>query len=56
MIRIDRTTCDICGTCVGVCPADAIVIESDMVRIVHEQCISCLSCVQICPAGAASGE
>ena len=56
MIRIDRVTCDVCGTCVGVCPVDAIAIEGEMVRIAHDQCTSCLSCVQICPAGAAAEE
>lgn len=56
MIHIDRVTCDVCGACVGVCPADAITIEGDIVRIAHDICTSCLSCVQICPAGAVSDE
>lgn len=49
---IDPILCDVCGTCVGVCPADAVIIEGDRVRIDHGRCVSCLACLVICPVGA----
>jgi len=52
MIMIDPILCDVCGTCVGVCPADAVIIEGDRVRIDHGRCVSCLACLVICPVGA----
>ena len=52
MIMIDPILCDVCGTCVGVCPADAVIIEGDTVRIDHGRCVSCLACIVICPVGA----
>lgn len=53
MIVIERKRCEVCGTCVGVCPADAIIIEGPDIRIDTERCISCQACVQVCPVGAA---
>jgi L-aspartate semialdehyde sulfurtransferase ferredoxin len=54
MIVIDCKCCEVCGTCVGVCPADAIIIEGQNIRIDGERCISCLACVKVCPVGAVS--
>ncbi len=57
MIRIDGALCELCGTCVGVCPVDAIIIEGTVIRIEPGRCIECLACVSICPVGApSSGE
>lgn len=47
-----RERCDFCGTCVGVCPADAIRLDEADLRIDDETCIGCLACVKICPVGA----
>jgi NAD-dependent dihydropyrimidine dehydrogenase PreA subunit len=52
MISIDAALCEICGTCVGVCPADAVIIEGNTVRIDPDLCLECLACVKICPVGA----
>ncbi|MDP2982668.1 MAG: 4Fe-4S binding protein [Candidatus Latescibacter sp.] len=52
MIVIERKRCEVCGTCVGVCPADAIIIEGPDICIDMERCISCQACVQVCPVGA----
>ena len=52
MIRIDHTACDICGTCVGVCPAGALVIELDALTVDESRCTGCLACTRVCPAGA----
>ncbi len=56
MIRIDGALCELCGTCVGVCPADAVTIEGTMMRIDDNLCIGCLACVRICPVGAPSSD
>lgn len=38
------------GTCVGVCPVDAIKIEPDGIAIIDEEkCISCGKCAAACP-------
>lgn len=52
MIEIDRSLCDVCGACIGVCGSDAISIELDTLAIDHERCALCLYCIQVCPAGA----
>lgn len=52
MIEIDRSLCDVCGACIGVCGSDAISIELDSLAINHERCVLCLCCIQVCPAGA----
>lgn len=52
MIRIDTDACELCGTCIGVCPADAIVMEMTDIRIEEARCVSCRACVKICPVGA----
>ena len=50
-IVFNRELCDFCGTCVGVCPPDAIeLMESDL-RIT-EKCTLCMNCVYICPVRA----
>jgi len=52
MIEIDRSLCDVCGACIGVCGSDAISIVLDTLAIDHERCALCLCCIQVCPAGA----
>jgi L-aspartate semialdehyde sulfurtransferase ferredoxin len=51
IVRIDPSRCDYCGTCVGVCPADAIELEESMVAVDPEKCTGCLACVIACPFG-----
>ena len=51
-MKIDTKKCDICGTCVSVCPKDAISIEEFHVKIDPEICISCMLCAQVCPLRA----
>ena len=52
---INTELCDICGTCVSVCPVDAINVEEFRVWIDAEKCIECGKCKQVCPARAISG-
>lgn len=54
MIIVNERLCDICGTCAGVCPVDAIVIEKQGVTIVSECCSDCGICVHVCPVDALS--
>jgi len=44
--------CDGCGVCVGVCPANAITMESRKARIDPFLCIGCGACVPVCPKEA----
>ncbi|PIZ62032.1 MAG: hypothetical protein COY19_11700 [Candidatus Marinimicrobia bacterium CG_4_10_14_0_2_um_filter_48_9] len=49
MIHIKENKCDFCGTCVAVCPVDAIEMAEAELKIIHETCIDCDICVWICP-------
>lgn len=51
-MKIKQQLCDICGTCVSVCPADAIRVNETRVWIVQDICISCGKCIQACPIKA----
>jgi Fe-S-cluster-containing hydrogenase component 2 len=50
-IVIPNEKCDFCGTCVAVCPADAIELKECSIRVIPEACIRCGDCVAICPLG-----
>lgn len=52
MIDIDRNVCDACGTCVGVCPVDAMTLMGRDLLIDNDRCIMCRSCIGVCPVGA----
>lgn len=51
-VRFVREKCDLCGTCVGVCPVDAIILWENGLEIDSEVCIRCMKCVWVCPCGA----
>jgi Fe-S-cluster-containing hydrogenase component 2 len=51
MIIVNKSVCDECGTCVSVCPENAIVLAESL-SIDNENCIRCCRCVDICPFGA----
>ncbi|MDZ7315221.1 MAG: 4Fe-4S binding protein [candidate division KSB1 bacterium] len=48
----DPSLCDYCGTCVGVCPHDAIELEESEFSVIEERCTRCLACVFVCPVRA----
>ena len=50
-VSIDVGRCDFCGTCVAVCPVDAIELKESNIRIDVEICTCCQACVIICPLG-----
>jgi len=51
-IEVDDHICLVCGTCVGICPANAMVLGNDRLNISEELCTRCEKCVQICPVRA----
>jgi len=49
MIKIKKDLCDFCGTCVSVCPDDAIELFEARMIINNKKCSDCLRCVKVCP-------
>jgi ferredoxin len=49
MINIKNDLCDFCGTCVSVCPEDAIELLEARLVIDQEKCSECKKCVKVCP-------
>ena len=55
LIEVDAEKCFSCGSCVALCPVEAIRIEQDSsVKFDKEKCVgsSCSICVDACPARA----
>jgi len=52
MVQIIDNQCDFCGTCVAICPTDAIELFESQLFIVSGKCIKCKKCIQICPLEA----
>jgi heterodisulfide reductase subunit A-like polyferredoxin len=52
-LEIDNNNCDRCGTCVGVCPCNALVLAACL-EVDRKRCTVCGTCVALCPAGALS--
>ena len=50
-IYIANERCDFCGTCVAVCPADAIELKESVVNVDQKRCTLCRACVDVCPFG-----
>ncbi len=56
MIIVNEKMCDLCGTCVAVCPVDCIELTEFDLIINDETCINCDACVKICPFAALTSE
>ncbi|MFC1561050.1 ATP-binding protein [Candidatus Latescibacterota bacterium] len=56
MISINKQLCDLCGTCVGVCAVDALIIGGNELIVNSDKCTNCSACVYICPVEAVSEE
>lgn len=49
--QVKTDLCDHCGTCITLCPVQAIT-ETDEYRTAAEKCIRCCACVKGCPKDA----
>jgi NAD-dependent dihydropyrimidine dehydrogenase PreA subunit len=50
--KVDPDLCTGCETCVGVCPAAAILMDDGKAVIDPDTCVDCGTCIDECPAGA----
>ena len=51
---VNNDKCIGCGTCVDICPVQAISMVDGVAHIDKEICISCGSCLGACPVSAIS--
>jgi NAD-dependent dihydropyrimidine dehydrogenase PreA subunit len=47
-IIVDVDKCSLCGSCVEMCPFDAVKIENKAITISREKCNLCLCCMESC--------
>lgn len=48
---VDLKKCVACGTCINVCPVDAIkMIDGVYAKVDQDKCVGCSKCVKVCPA------
>jgi ferredoxin len=55
LIEVDKEKCFSCGSCVALCPVEAISVDTDCsVQFDKEKCVgsTCSVCVDACPARA----
>ena len=52
MYRVVESKCTGCGTCVEVCPAEAIKLVNDKSEIDQDECLECGACQSECVNGA----
>jgi len=52
-VKIDKEKCTACGTCIDVCPVEALKM-ADKAEVDADTCIDCGTCVDECPEGAIS--
>jgi Fe-S-cluster-containing hydrogenase component 2 len=50
--KINLDKCTGCGSCYGVCPVRAIIIESYKAIVDAKECIECWACAKECPLEA----
>ncbi len=49
---IQQNSCNGCGICKNVCPANAITITKSKAGVSSAKCVKCYCCVETCPRGA----
>ncbi len=50
-VIIDNKVCDGCGTCISVCPCNALILIKEL-SVSDKKCSECGRCVSICPINA----
>ncbi|MFN3821283.1 MAG: DUF362 domain-containing protein [bacterium] len=53
-ISVNSERCDLCGACVGICPANCIGMDEHRLWVELGSCIKCGFCIPTCPLGALS--
>lgn len=51
MYVVNPDKCTGCGTCVDVCPPEAIELHNGK-AVIGMQCVDCGACPRVCPEGA----
>ena len=51
-VYVDSEKCTGCGTCIPICPVEAISNIQNKAVINHNKCNECLQCMDECPANA----
>jgi nitroreductase/NAD-dependent dihydropyrimidine dehydrogenase PreA subunit len=54
-IEIDESSCEQCGLCAGICPAENLIFEDGRVEVFRNSpfgCIACGHCMMVCPQGS----
>ena len=46
---VNKEKCTGCGTCVDLCPVEAIKLEDNIAVVDADQCVDCGSCENECP-------
>jgi len=46
---LKKKLCTGCGTCIGMCPADALSWQKEKILADNEKCTSCGLCLKVCP-------
>lgn len=51
--KVNKKKCNGCGTCVEICPVNAIKIVKEK-AVINDECVECGACVSTCPNAAIS--
>lgn len=46
---VTLSNCGLCGTCVEICPTEAVKVENNTICTDVEKCMLCMACVKACP-------
>jgi NAD-dependent dihydropyrimidine dehydrogenase PreA subunit len=51
-VVLNQGACRMCGSCLDVCPAGALLRREKTIEIVAEFCLECGECISECPNDA----